>query len=66
VFGPYADAHVGTMGEADLEEFERLMEAPDAYMFSWVMGFEPTPAEYDTPLFARIMRFRESGGGSKP
>jgi antitoxin CptB len=64
LFGPYADAHAGAMGEDELEEFERLMEAPDAHMLTWVMGFEPTPAEYDTPLFAKILRFRETGGAT--
>ena len=62
VFGPYADAHVGAMPEDELAEFERLMEAPDAFMLTWVMGFEPTPSEYDTPLFAKILQFRETGG----
>ena len=58
VFGPYADAHVAAMGADDLAEFERLMEAPDALMLAWVMGFEPTPAEFDTPMLATIRAFR--------
>ena len=58
VFGPYADAHVATMDADDLAEIERLMEAPDASMLAWVMGFEPTPTLYDTPMLAAIRAFR--------
>jgi len=58
VFGPYADAHVALMGPDDLAEFERLMEAPDALMLAWVMGFEPAPPEFDTPMLAKIRAYR--------
>jgi len=58
VFGPYADAHVAMMGPDDLAEFERLMEAPDALMLAWVMGFEPAPPEFDTPMLAKIRAYR--------
>ena len=60
VFGPYADAHVATMDAAALAEIERLMEAPDTLMLAWMMGFEPTPAEFDTPMLSAIRAFRVS------
>ena len=58
VFGPYADAHAALMDSNDLAEFERLMEAPDALMLAWVMGFEPIPAEFDTPMLEKIRAYR--------
>ena len=42
------------MSEAELDEFERLMEAPDPLVLSWVTGGAPIPPEHDTPLFARL------------
>jgi len=40
VMGQFADANLPTLSEAELDEFERLLDA--------------TPAAFDTPLFARL------------
>jgi len=58
VFGPFADAHVAGMDAHEMAEFERLMEAPDPLMLAWVMGYEPTPAEFNTPMLEKIRAFR--------
>ena len=42
------------MSEGELDEFERLMDRPDADLLSWITGEAPTPADVDTPLFARL------------
>ena len=52
--GAFADAHLPTMSEAELDEFERLLDAPDPDVLSWITGEAPTPAAFDTPLFARL------------
>jgi antitoxin CptB len=54
VMGQFADAHLPEMSEAELDEFELLLDAPDPAMLAWITGEEPTPANYDTPLFARL------------
>jgi antitoxin CptB len=54
VMGRFADLYLPDMTEAELDEFERLMEAPDPEVLSWITGETPTPAAYDTPLFARL------------
>ena len=54
VMGQFADSNLPTMTEAELDEFERLMEAPDPDVLSWITGEAPTPPAYDTPLFARV------------
>ena len=38
VMGQFADANLPTMSEAELDEFERLMEAPDPEVLSWITG----------------------------
>jgi len=43
-----------TMSESELDAFEHLLDAPDPQALAWIMGEEPTPAEYDTPLLARL------------
>ncbi len=54
VMGPFADMNLAEMTDAELDEFERLMDAPDPEVLSWITGGAPTPAEFDTPLFARV------------
>jgi antitoxin CptB len=54
VMGRFADAHLDLMSEAELAEFERLLDLPDAQLFAWVVGPQPPPLEFDTRLFARL------------
>jgi antitoxin CptB len=55
VMGQFADANLPAMSEAEVEEFEALLEIPDPQMLAWITGSEPIPAEHDTPLFARLV-----------
>jgi antitoxin CptB len=54
VMGRFADRELRGMAERELDEFERLIEAPDRDVFAWVTGAEPTPANYDGPVFRRL------------
>jgi antitoxin CptB len=54
VMGQFADMNLPGMGEADLSEFERLLDIPDPQVLAWITGDEPTPLSFDTPLFARL------------
>jgi antitoxin CptB len=54
VMGHFADANLAAMSAAELDEFERLMDAPDPELLSWITGETPTPPAHDTPLFSRL------------
>jgi antitoxin CptB len=54
VMGGFADANLPTMSEAELDEFERLLDAPDPEVLAWITGDAPVPAAFDTPLLARL------------
>ena len=54
VMGRFADARLPGMSEAELDAFERLLDAPDPSVLAWITGEAPTPAEYDTPLLAQL------------
>jgi antitoxin CptB len=58
VLGPFADAHLARLSEADLDEIERWLEVPDQQIFAWVTGMEPVPAEFDTLLFRLLCKFQ--------
>jgi antitoxin CptB len=54
VMGQFADMNLPAMSEAEVEEFERLLEIPDPQILDWITGAEAIPVEHDTPLFARL------------
>ncbi|HEV2604139.1 MAG TPA: succinate dehydrogenase assembly factor 2 [Microvirga sp.] len=57
IMGRFADAEIGTMSDADLDEFERLIEVPDRDLFRWITGEDETPSNYDTAVFKRLKGF---------
>ncbi|MFE1602518.1 FAD assembly factor SdhE [Methylobacterium sp. ID0610] len=61
IMGRFADAEIGTLSEADLDEFERLIEVPDRDLFRWISGEEDAPVNYDTPVFRRLKGFHQHG-----
>jgi antitoxin CptB len=54
VMGRFADANLPAMSEAELDEFERLLDMPDPEVLAWITGEETTPPEFETRLFARL------------
>ena len=54
VMGAFADANLPAMSEAELDEFERLLDAPDPELLTWITGEAPVPVAFDTPLLARL------------
>src|SRR3954453_16657258 len=57
IMGRFADAEIGTLAEAELAEFERLIEVPDRDLYLWLTGEAKTPPSYDTPVFRRLKIF---------
>jgi antitoxin CptB len=63
VLGRFADAEIAGWNDAELDDFEQLLEIPDQPFFAWVSGAEAVPAEYDTPMFRRLRAFHDDGKG---
>ena len=57
IMGRFADAHIGTLPDEEVAEFERLIEVTDRDLLGWITGEIPTPENYDTPLFRRLKGF---------
>jgi len=62
ITGRFADAHIATLSDADLAEFERLLEVRDQDLLGWITGEFAAPPEYDTPLFRRLHAFHWKPG----
>ena len=57
VLGGYADARIGTMSEAELVQFEAVLEIPTPDLLSWLMGEQPVPAEHNSPVMRQMLSF---------
>ena len=57
IMGRFADAAIHELSDAELDEFEDLMQAPDPEVYRWIAGDEPPPAAYDRPLLRRLRAF---------
>ena len=54
VFGTFAEAELAAIPEAEMDQFEALLDAPDQDVWLWFQGMAPVPPDFDTPLFARL------------
>lgn len=54
ILGGFADREIETLSEAELDQFEALMEVQDQTILDWLTGRETVASAHDTPLFQRI------------
>ncbi len=54
IFGTFAAAELARLSGAELDQFEALLVAPDQDVYDWLRGNASVPANFDTPLFARM------------
>lgn len=63
LMGRFADAEIEALTEEEVEAFEELIEVQDPDLFSWISGSNPTPAEFDTPIFHKLKAYHLSKRG---
>jgi antitoxin CptB len=57
ILGRFADAEIANLCESELNDYERLLEAQDPDIFSWITGEAMPPASYETPVLRKIRNF---------
>jgi len=62
IMGRFADAHIGDLNEAELDQYEHLLEAQEQDLLSWIVGQAEIPPDHDTPMFRRVREFHFQGG----
>ena len=65
IIGRFADAHIDTLDAAQLDDFEKLIEAPNADLYAWVVGAENVPADYDTNVLSKLRMFHKRAEGEQ-
>ena len=64
IVGRFADAHIEKFDDGALDDFERLIEVPNAELYAWVVGAEDAPQEFNTTVLRQLIAFHvQSGGG---
>lgn len=58
VLGQFADAEIADLPESDLDELETIMDEQDQDLIRWVIGAEPVPLHFQTPLYEKIASYR--------
>ncbi|WP_299484092.1 succinate dehydrogenase assembly factor 2 [uncultured Roseibium sp.] len=62
LLGGFANAQIDTLSEAELLELEHLLTAHDQDLYAWMTGRKPLPAEWDGPLYRKIIAYHEASG----
>jgi antitoxin CptB len=57
IMGRFTDAVLNELTDAELGDYERLMQAPDPDLYAWVTGERAAPPEMDTGVFRRFRDF---------
>jgi antitoxin CptB len=55
IMGRFADARLAGLSEAELDDYDRLLDVPTPDLLAWVMGELPVPPENETPLLRRML-----------
>ena len=50
MIGGFCDAHCDRWSEAEIAEFEALLEEQDVDIMGWAIGSIPCPPEWDGPM----------------
>jgi len=57
LLGRFADSAIADLTDAELDEFEALLEVDDRELFGWVLGTREVPATAPAGVFGKLMAF---------
>jgi antitoxin CptB len=59
LLGAFAEAHLPTFDEGQLDRYEALLESgSDLMIYAWTVGAKPVPPEYDNDIMALLKAFK--------
>lgn len=54
IFGKFARKTLHLLSEAELMDYEALLELNDIVIYNWITGTEQPPKEYDTAVLRKM------------
>ncbi len=58
ILGSFAAAHLAAFDDARLDDYEALLDVPDADLFDWISGRAAPPPAHDTDVTRLLLAFR--------
>jgi antitoxin CptB len=65
IVGRFADVYIDKFDEPGLDDFERLIEVPNAELYAWVVGNTAIPENHDSAVLRQLISFHTQAG-AKP
>jgi antitoxin CptB len=62
IIGRFADVHLANFSDAELDQFEHLLDALETDLLSWMTGLTEVPPDHDTVMFRRVREFHFKSG----
>jgi antitoxin CptB len=62
IMGRFADAHLANFTDAELDQFEHLLDALETDLLSWMTGLAEVPFDHNTAMFRRVREFHFASG----
>lgn len=63
LMGSFADDHIDSFGEKELDEFEALLGIPDWEVYAWLIGQNPVPENHRSSVLDQLIAFRYAAQG---
>ena len=60
LFGGFIEMQIHLFSDADMDNLDDLMQAPDWDMYKWITGTMPVPKRYNTPLYKRWVVYQQA------
>jgi antitoxin CptB len=65
IVGRFADAHIATLEAPALDDFERLIEVPNAELYAWVSGAQSVPQANDSTVLRQLIAFHNKAEAAR-
>lgn len=60
ILGSFADAEIGVLTEAEIDQYEKLLDIPDTELLPWITGERIIPEADRSGILLRILAFRQA------
>lgn len=59
LLGAFATRHIASLGDAELDAYERLLDEPDPAIFAWATGAEDVPEQHRTRVMDLLRSLKD-------
>jgi antitoxin CptB len=57
IMGRFADRHIESFSEPELDAYEHLLDAIESDLLGWLTGVSEVPRDHDTAMFRKLRDF---------